>query len=565
MTRARPSAAQLVVLLLIAVIGFFVVYPLALIVINSFNVAGPGQAAVYSGDARGRRRGAAPGLGQALWNTVAVGLCYQAIAFPIGVLLAWLLGRSKIPHGRALEFCFWLSYFLPPLSATLGWILLLDPRGVLNNFIASTFHVTGPFNIYSFAGIVWVHLMARDISEKVILLTPAFRNMDAALEEASYMSGADRARTLLRVTLPVMTPPLVIVFFLGFVRLFESFEIELLLGVPFGFYVFSTKIIDLAQQVPPLLGQATALGSVTLVLLAIAVPVQRWLTTRRSFTTVGGRIQPAAMDLGRWTWPVFGLIAAVVGLLVAVPLASVVAGSFMTRFGFFNLAHPWTLGNWQRTLSTPAFEQSLFDTFEIAIISAIVAPILFSVVAYVLVRARVAWGRGVLDFLLWLPSVIPGALAGLGLLWMFVGTPVFRPIYGTIWVMVIAVILSGMTLSTQTLKAAFMQLRGDLEESARMSGAGFIRTYFQIVLPLIAPTLIVVAAIKFMYAANATSNIILLATSETRTLSLLALGFVADGQRESATVITVVITAITTVMAILVRTLGLNVGLRSSR
>jgi ABC-type Fe3+ transport system permease subunit len=75
----------------------------------------------------------------------------------------------------------------------------------------------------------------------------------------------------------------------------------------------------------------------------------------------------------------------------------------------------------------------------------------------------------------------------------------------------------------------------------------------------------VVAAIKFMFAANAAGGIILLATSETRTLSLLALNFVADGQRESATVITVVITAITTGMAILVRTLGLNVGIRSTR
>jgi len=481
------------------------------------------------------------------------------------VLLAWVLGRTKIPHSGALEFGFWLSYFLPPLSATLGWILLLDPLGVINNFLAGTFHVTGPFNVYSFAGIVWVHLMSRDISEKVILLTPAFRNMDAALEEAGYMSGAGRWRTLLRLTLPIMTPPLVIVFFLGFVRLFESFEIELLLGVPFGFYVFSTKIIDLAQQEPPLLGQATALGSVTLILLLVAVPVQRWLTTRRSFATVSGRMQPSLIDFGRWTWPVFSLLAGIVGLLVLVPLASVIAGSLMTRFGFFNLAHPWTLDNWQRMLTTPAFGQALSNTFEIAITSAVIAPLFFSVVAYVLVRARGTWGRGVLDFLLWLPSVIPGALAGLGLLWMFVGTPIFQPIYGTIWVLVIAVVLSGMTLSSQTLKGAFLQLRGDLEESARMSGAGWIRTYFQIVLPLIAPTLIVVAAIKFMYAANAASNIILLATSETRTLSLLALGFVADGQREAATVVTVVITAITTTMAILVRTLGLNIGIRAGR
>ena len=561
---AVPTRAQLVVLLLIAVIGFFVLYPLALIFINSFNTASPGHPAVYSAQAwTDAWRG--PGLLTALRNTLAVGVCYQAIAFPIGVLLAWVLGRTKIPHSGALEFGFWLSYFLPPLSATLGWILLLDPLGVINNFLAGTFHVTGPFNVYSFAGIVWVHLMSRDISEKVILLTPAFRNMDAALEEAGYMSGAGRWRTLLRLTLPIMTPPLVIVFFLGFVRLFESFEIELLLGVPFGFYVFSTKIIDLAQQEPPLLGQATALGSVTLILLLVAVPVQRWLTTRRSFATVSGRMQPSLIDFGRWTWPVFSLLAGIVGLLVLVPLASVIAGSLMTRFGFFNLAHPWTLDNWQRMLTTPAFGQALSNTFEIAITSAVIAPLFFSVVAYVLVRARGTWGRGVLDFLLWLPSVIPGALAGLGLLWMFVGTPIFQPIYGTIWVLVIAVVLSGMTLSSQTLKGAFLQLRGDLEESARMSGAGWIRTYFQIVLPLIAPTLIVVAAIKFMYAANAASNIILLATSETRTLSLLALGFVADGQREAATVVTVVITAITTTMAILVRTLGLNIGIRAGR
>lgn len=562
--RPHLSAAQVVVLLLIAVVGFFVVYPLALIFINSFNVATPGHPAVYSSKlwADAWR---APGLFESLRNSVAVGLCYQAISFPVGIMIAWLLGRTKIPHARALEFCFWLSFFLPPLSATLGWMLLLDPRGVLNNFLLDAFHISGPFNIYSFAGIVWVHLMSRDISEKVILLTPAFRNMDAALEEASYMSGADRWRTLVRVTLPIMTPPLVIVFFLGFVRLFESFEIELLLGVPIGFYVFSTKIVDLAQQVPPLLGQATALGSVTLTLLLIAVPVQRWLTTRRSFATVTGRIQPSLVDLGPWRRPAFLLLAGLTGLLVVVPLLSVTAGSLMTRFGFFHLTHPWTLANWQRTVNTPAFGSALFNTFEIAAISAVVAPIVFSVIAYVLVRARSTWGRGLLDFLLWLPSVVPGALAGLGLLWMFVGTPIFQPIYGTIWVLVIAVILSGMTLSTQTLKAAFLQLRGDLEESARMSGAGWIRTYFQIVLPLIAPTLIVVAAIKFMFAANAASNVILLATSETRTLPLLALNFVADGQRESATVITVVITALTTTMAILVRTLGLNVGIRSSR
>ena len=562
---ALPDRAQLAMLLLIAVIGFYVVYPLALIFINSFNVARPGQPPVYALDAwmdAWSGRGILPALG----NSFLVAFWYQLLSFPIGVLLAWLLGRTNLPGARWLEFCFWLSFFLPPLSTTLGWILMLDPRvGVLNQLVRSTFGLaSGPFDVYSFPGIIWTHLVSHAISAKVMLLTPAFRNMDATLEEASHMSGADRWRTLLRVSLPIMTPPLVIVFLLSFVRLFESFEIELLLGVPFGFYVFSTKIVDLARQDPPLLGQATALGSVTLLLLLAAVPVQRWLTTRRAYTTVTGRMRPTQVELGGWRWPLFALVAFVAAVLVLVPIFAVVVGSFMTRFGFFSLAQPWTLANWQRTLVTPAFARSLVNTFEIAAIAAVLGPLLFSVVAYVLVRARHVWGRGLLDLLLWLPSVVPGVLAGLGLLWMFVGTPIFQPLYGTIWVLVVAAVMSGMTLATQVLKAAFLQLSTDLEEGARMSGAGWVRTYARIVLPLVAPTLIVVAAIKFMFAASATSSVVLLATSETRTLPLLILDLVSAGQRESATVVTVVITALTTGMALLARALGLNVGVRSA-
>jgi iron(III) transport system permease protein len=562
---APPSRAQLGMLLLIAAVGFYVVYPLVLIFVNSFNVARPGQPPVYALDAwvdAWTSRGILASLG----NTFAVALWYQVLSFPIGVLLAWVLGRTNVPGARWLEFCFWLSFFLPTLSTTIGWILLLDPRvGVINQFLVGALRLeSGPFNIYSFPGIVWTHLVSHAISSKVMLLTPAFRNMDTALDEASQMSGANRWKTLLRVSLPIMTPPLVIVFLLSFVRLFESFEIELLLGVPFGFYVYSTKILDLAKQDPPLLGQATALGSLTLLLLLAAVPVQRWLTTRRDYTTVTGRMRPTVIDLGRWRWPVFALVAGIAAVLVLVPLLSVVAGSFMTRFGFFNLAQPWTLANWQRTLGTPAFGRSLANTFEIATIAAVLGPLIFSVIAYVLVRARHVWGRGLLDLMLWLPSVVPGVLAGLGLLWLFVGTPIFRPIYGTIWVLVVAAVLGGMTLSTQILKAAFLQLSADLEESGRMSGAGWLSVYWRIVLPLIAPTLIVVAAIKFMFAASATSSVVLLATTESRTLSLLILDLVAAGQREAATVVTVVITALTTGMALLARALGLNLGVRSS-
>ena len=559
-----PGYGQIAIVIIIAAIGFYVIYPLASIIINSFNVAQPGQPPTFSIDAwvnAWHNRGVIAALG----NSFKVAFWYQLLSFPIGVLLAWVLGRTNLPASRWLEFCFWLSFFLPALSTTLGWILILDPHaGLLNQALARVFGIErGPFNIFSFAGIVWTHLVSHAISAKVMLLTPAFRYMDAALEEASQTCGADRWRTLLRVTLPVMTPPLVIVLVLSSIRLFESFEIELLLGAPFNFYVFSTKIVDLARQEPPLLGQGSALGSVTLLILFAAVPIQRWLTTRRSYTTVTGRMRHTAINLGRWRWAVFAIVASVAAILVLVPLFSVVAGSFMTRFGFFNLRQVWTLANWHRTLNDPAFASALFNTFEIAIVAAVVGTLLFSIIAYLLVRAGNLRGRGLLDILLWMPSVVPGVLTGLGLLWMFVDTPVFRPLYGTIWILVFAALMGGMTLSTQMLKTTFLQLSKELEEGARMCGAGWIRTYFRVVLPLVAPTLIVVAALDFMLAASATSSVVLLATSETRTLSLLVLDFVSVGQREAASVVTVVTIGLTTGMALLARGLGLNLSIRS--
>ena len=96
----------------------------------------------------------------------------------------------------------------------------------------------------------------------------------------------------------------------------------------------------------------------------------------------------------------------------------------MARFGFFALVQPWTLENWTRTPNAPVFERSIRNTLVLACAAASIGAVLFSVVAWIVVRARGVWGRGLLDLILWMPSVIPGALAGLGLLWMLLGTSI---------------------------------------------------------------------------------------------------------------------------------------------
>jgi iron(III) transport system permease protein len=555
------DGGTLIMTVLIGFMGFYVLYPLTLIVVNSFNTATIAEPEVY-GLGAWRQAFAEPGIWRALWNSVKIGIVLQIIALPSGIFISWLLARTNIYGANAFEFGFWISFILPNLATTFGWMLMLDPStGLINNWLRQLpFGLN--FDIYSFWGIIWAHVMANAISTKVMLLTPAFRRMDASMEEASRMSGASPLTTLWRITIPAMTPVIIVVFLLSVIRIFSSFETELLLGVPWGFYVYATKIVDLARQEPPLVNQAAALGSVILIFLVAFIPIQRRLIARRQFTTVTGQFKPKIVDLGIWRIPATLFVGFMVFLLDIVPILSVFGGSFMTRFGFFNLPKTWTVEYWKMALSDPRILQGLQNTLIIAFSAAIVGAFFFSLVAYVLVRTKFP-GRGILDSICWLPSAIPGVLTGLGLLWMFLGTPFFRPFYGTLFLLVIASVLGGITLATQILKANFVQLGNELEEASRMSGAGFWRTYFKVVFPLMAQTMVLVAVLKFMFASQQTSSIILLATSETRTLSLLALDQVAAGYREVASITVIFIMLMTLGVAMVARSFGLKVGIRA--
>src|SRR5262249_24491370 len=268
----------------------------------------------------------------------------------------------------------------------------------------------GPFNIFSVPGIVWANLMGHGIAIKVMLLTPAFRNMDATLEEAARVGGASNLRTLLKVTLPLMIAPMILVFALQLLRVFQSFETEYLLGFPFGFYVYSTKIFALIRDPVPNYGEATVLASVTLLMIAFIIPLQRWILERRRYTTISRSFRPGLIDLGRWNTVTFALIGFLLVLLTVGPLLVLVWGSFMTRIGYFVLG--FTLEHWKFVLNDPVFLKALRTTLVLASTAAFLGPLLSSVIGYILVRTRLP-GRGALDLMVWCSGAVPGILAGL--------------------------------------------------------------------------------------------------------------------------------------------------------
>jgi iron(III) transport system permease protein len=545
-------------------LGYFLIWPVLLLLINSFNAASDWFVEPRTwGIKHWVNAFQRPGLLASLGNSLLIWSLTVSLSFPIGVAIAWFLARTKIPYSHTLEFLFWVSYMVPSLPTTIAWITLLDPDvGMINVALKKLFQLDqGPFNIFSVPGIVWANLMGHGISIKVMLLTPAFRNMDATLEEAARVGGAGNLRTLFRVTLPLMIAPMVMVFALQLLRVFQSFETEYLLGLPFGFFVYSTKIFALIRNQVPNYGEATVLASITLIMIAMIIPLQRWILERRRYTTITGNFRPGLIDLRAWNYVAFTVIALLLIFLTVGPLAILALGSFMQRIGYFVLG--FTLDHWRFVLTDPVFVKALRTTLVLAGSAAIMSPLLFSVIAYVLVRTRLP-GRVALDAMIWSAGAIPGILAGLGLLWVFIGTPLLNFLFGTIWALIIVVMLQGKTTGVNIMKGVFVQVGADMEEAARVSGAGWIRTYFRIWLPLLMPTLILLSVMNFVSAAGATSSIILLASRDTMTLSLMALELssTAVNNREAASIISIFIIGFTMTGALLIRYFGRRLGVR---
>jgi iron(III) transport system permease protein len=557
--------ATICIAVLFSIVAFLVLTPLLLLVVGSFQLARPGEAPVY-GLAGWRRAFSDPSILQALWNTVSLSVVRQSIALVIGVLLSWLIARTDLPWKKGLEFMFWISFFLPPLPVALGWILLLDGKfGLLNQWLHNLSIVSGPiFNIYSYWGIVWVH-MTTSLGVKVLLLAPAFRNLDASLEESARSCGANPAVTLIRIVIPLMMPAILVSTVLGLIRSMEAFEIELLLGVPINLFVYSTKIRDLVAYEPPEYAPATALGSIFLLVLLIMVVLQRRYLGQRLYRTVSGRgFSTNPTSLGRWRWPIFSAVALIAFTVTVVPLVVLLMGTFMRAFGYFNIPRPWTIENWQRVLADPSLIKSLWNTLIVGLGTAVSGAAFYALIAYVVVRRQFK-GKAILDFISWLPWAIPGILMGLALLWTVFETRILLPLYGSVYLLIIALFIKSMPFGVQIAKSVLVQLGPELEEAARISGGSWLQCYRRVLIPLLTPTFIVVGLLGFISAARDISTIVLLGSSQSRTMALLALDYAFGGQFERGAVVAFLTSLVVIVIALIAHVVGSKVGIGGHR
>ena len=546
---------------LILLMGLLIVYPLVMVMFGSFKAGGPLVPSPFS------LQGYIDAFSKimtytTLWTTLWLGIVRALLCLVIAIGLAWVVTRTDTPWRRFLEVAIWMAFFLPYQPYVMAWIVLAGGKsGMLNFALMNIFPwlESAPLDLYSYGGIIWVTILKWPVVI-FILITPAFRGMDASLEESSKMSGASTFTTLRRVTLPVLAPALLAGFLYALIRIMESFEIEMLLGFTEGIFVFSTRVYALISYAPVDYPQGMALSSVFLVMIIGLIIMQWRLLRRREFTTVTGRgFATRPTRLGRFKYVTLGLVLLYIFVAIVMPLGAMIAGSFAKAFGVWGWEH-WTLEHWQYSLTHPMVWNAIKNSLVLAISAATLGMFIYSLVTYIVIRTKL-WGRKVVDVISWLPWGVPGMVMALGLLWAYIGGLPVKFLYGSMFLLIMVNLVVFFPFGCRVMTGTLHQLGKELEESSRVLGASWLHTFRHIVIPILAPSFVASWVIIFMLSLVSLTTIIFLYGPKTMPVSALIFDLWISGhEMEKAVVLGVMLSFIVLAFAIFGRWLGAKAG-----
>ena len=456
----------------------------------------------------------------ALSNTIITASASMILGVIIAFPLAWLIGRTNLYFKKFFRTLFVMTYMVPPYVGAMAWLRLLNPTvGILNQWLAKIFNLSEmPFNIYSVGGLIWV-LTTFYYPYAFITISRAMEKMDPSLEEASKISGASPLKTVATITMPMMMPSIVAAALLVFVSAASCYGIPSIIGAPGNVDTVTTRIIDFGYLGSSEgLSDATTLAVFLMLVANIILYLSTFVVGRKQYITVSGKsTRPNIVDLGKWRIPVTALVIIFAIIVVGIPFATVFATSFTTNMGksLFEAGN-FTTKYWQVVFT----RQQILNSAKNSIISASVAAtagiVISCVMAYLLTRTR-AKGRHIPDFLITLGSGTPSIVIALGLIMTMNGKFIIN-IYNTLFIMIVAYMIKYLMMGMRTIVSAMSQIHESLEEAAQISGAGWIKRFKDITIPLIAPSVVAGWFLIFMPCFYELTMSTLLYSTDTKTI-----------------------------------------------
>ncbi len=498
-----------------------------------------------------------------LLNSIYYGLGTCTLTFLIGTFLAWVSERTNTPLKKLFVVMSLIPFIIPGILSTISWILLLSPKIGLINLVVKDFLglESAPFNIYTMWGMIWaesIHLYPLVF----LLMSAAFRNMDTSLEEAALTAGSSTFSTFCRVTLPLMRPAMFSVLLINFIRGIEAFEVPALIGVPAKISVFTTKIFLAIHQFPSDFGLAGAYAVTLLVISTTGVLIYGRITRReeRYATVTGKGYRPRVIDLGVWKYLTLGVSFLIFFLAVILPVFVLLWSSFIPYYGVPSreLMEKMTWANYQYILNYPLALTAFKNSFYLSVGSATLVMLLTSLIAWITVKTKLP-GRALLDNMTFIPIAMPGIVLGVSLIWVYLTLPI--PIYGTIWVLLLAYITKFMPYGIRAASASMIQINKELEEASLTAGGTWFQTFRKVILPLLMPGFTAGWIYISIIALRELSTSILLYSYNSTVLSIMAFDLWEGGQYTYVCALGVLMVLLLVTMAFVARKLGARVGI----
>lgn len=462
---------------------------------------------------------------RAFLNTFLVGVLATAMAALLGILLAWIVVRSDVPWANALRVGIMIPFFISPFVGALAWTLLLQRDvGPVNMLLDSL--GLGQFDPHGVGMIVWV-MGIYYAPYMFVFVSSALHNVDPALEEAGHISGLNRTQVIRMITVPLVAPAVLSGALLTFIATAGQFGVPALLGMQDRFFVLATYIYRLINQHPADYNVAAALGVAMLLLACAGVWLQNRIMRGRSYATLTGKgFRPRIIELGRWRWLALGFVLVFICLGALLPLGMLAWVSLVPYYdATFSLSALSTY-NYDILLSRSYAWRALRNTLFLATVGATIAVMLAVIANWIILRSGTRYRRP-LEYLLFIPASVPNIVLSMALLWTYVFIPL--PIYGTIWILLIAYVTCFITQAVRNVGGNYVQIDRSLEEAATMVGARRLRTWIEVTLPLLKPGMIGAWTLLFIIFVRELSSSILLYSPGNEVLPVLLFNMWSEG------------------------------------
>jgi len=471
----------------------------------------------------------------ALINTLIYAVAVSFISLTLATLFAWLVERTDMPGANLAWAMMLLPLAMPGILRSMSWILLLSPRsGIINVYLRELLQLfgmkleQGPFNIFTLPGMIFIEGMSGSTT-LFLMMVGAFRLMDPSMEEAARMSGAGTLTTLRRVTLGLMLPAVLAAAMYAILGNLDDFETPLLIGLQAGIYLLPT-LIYFTAYVSPSYGLATAYSSIFIIVTVVMVWIYYRVIIQRAdrYAAITGKgYRPRRLSLGRWRWLGLGVFIVFFTLNIIMPFFTLLWASLLPSYMVPSRAalQYLTLGNFATLVNEPSIVNSTINTLILGVVTATAAMGLAYLVSWIIVRLKIKGGM-ILDGLAFVPHAIPTVSIALALIVLYLH-PLLRwlPIYGTLWMMMLALMTRYIAFATRTSNSAMTQLHGELEEAARTSGATRFTTLLRITFPLLLPPFIGGWVWVFAHTIRSFSIPLMLATPGNETIAVVMYHF----------------------------------------